>query len=225
MGFIQYGDLSNYIIAYCNLNGTNITNKKLQKLMYYCQAWSLALDNERLIDHEFEAWVHGAVLKNLYFKYAKFGYTNIWRDPAENLETKTEFLRKYSDEKVARIHQVLEAYSMFSADELEEINHAEYPWQKTREGLAANENSDRPITDSLMREYYGAKALEKGMKKVKNNVFNFSSARLKAAQKKLKEKEVFQVNEDNYKEYEAFILSSYNDTIEATKRSEYGQNL
>lgn len=43
MNFVDYNDLSDYIIAYCNSNSLEISNKKLQKLMYYCQAWSLAL--------------------------------------------------------------------------------------------------------------------------------------------------------------------------------------
>lgn len=225
MGFIDYEELAEYIIADCNSKGISITNKKLQKLMFYCQAWSLALDDKRLVDNEFEAWVHGAVLRPLYSKYAKHGYTNIEMDFATNEKKKATFLIDYPNKKVIRIQQVLETYAKYSADELEDINHSEYPWLKTREGLAANENSNRPITDSLIMEYYRANALEKGMKKVKNNMFNFSSARLKIAQKKLEEKEVFQVNKDNYKEYEAFILGSYNATLEGTERSEYGQNL
>lgn len=222
---VQCDDLANYIISYCHSNEMAITNKKLQKLMYYCQAWTLALDDERLIDHEFEAWVHGAVLRPLYFKYAEYGYTTIEMDSTDSVKTKAAFLVNYPEKKVIRIHQVLKKYAKYSGDELEDINHSEYPWLKTREGLAASVNSNRPIADSLMKEYYRANALEKGMKKVKNNMFNFSSAKLKAAQKKLEEKEVFQVNEDNYKEYEKFILGSYADTLETTKRSEYGQNL
>ena len=96
---------------------------------------------------------------------------------------------------------------------------------KTREGLKANEPCSRLIPDDLIKEYYGVKALERGMKKVKNKIFKFSSAGLKRAQEGLKNKKVFKVNEDNYKEYERFILDSYRATVETTKRSEYGKNL
>ena len=47
MDFMDYNDLSKYIIAYYNLYDLEISNKKLQKLMYYCQAWSLALIYKR----------------------------------------------------------------------------------------------------------------------------------------------------------------------------------
>lgn len=60
---------------------------------------------------------------------------------------------------------------------------------------------------------------------MKNNIFSFSSAGLKKAQENLKNKEVFKVNDDNYKEYEKFILDSYEATVETTTRSEYGKNL
>jgi hypothetical protein len=51
--------------------------------------------------------------------------------------------------------------------------------------------------------------VQRGMKKVEYKGFKFSSAGLKKAQENLKDKEVFKVNEDNYKGYERFILDSY----------------
>lgn len=59
------------------------------------------------------------------------------------------------------------------------------------------------------------------MKEVKDNIFKFSSTKLKKAQENLREKEVFKVNEENYKDYEKFILNSYEDTIDITERAEY----
>lgn len=59
------------------------------------------------------------------------------------------------------------------------------------------------------------------MKEVKDNIFKFSSTKLKKAQENLREKEVFKVNEENYKDYERFILNSYEDTIDITERAEY----
>jgi len=56
---------------------------------------------------------------------------------------------------------------------------------------------------------------------VKNNIFKFSPARLKKAQDNLRKKEVFKVNEENYEEYEKFILDSYEATLDFTERAEY----
>ena len=221
----RYSDLADYIIAYCNLNNIEISNKKLQKLVYYCQAWTLALKKERLIEHAFEAWVHGAVLRPLYFSYSRYGHNNIVMEHEFTALTVDRFSKSVTDEQLKMIHKVLSVYAHYSADELGGINHSEYPWLKTREGLRKNEHCNKPIPDDLIKEYYGVKALERGMKEVKNNIFNFSSAGLKKAQENLKSKEVFKINDENYKEYEKFILDSYEATVETTKRSEYGKNL
>ena len=34
---------------------------KLQKLLYYVEAWHVAFFNKMLFDDEFQAWVHGPV--------------------------------------------------------------------------------------------------------------------------------------------------------------------
>ncbi|WP_429820290.1 Panacea domain-containing protein [Ensifer sp. B1-9] len=39
---------------------------KLQKLVYYCQAWSLVWDDRPMFDDRIEAWANGPVCVNLY---------------------------------------------------------------------------------------------------------------------------------------------------------------
>ncbi|MCP4695510.1 MAG: DUF4065 domain-containing protein [Gammaproteobacteria bacterium] len=39
---------------------------KLQKLVYYSQAWSLVWDEEELFSEDFEAWANGPLLRSLY---------------------------------------------------------------------------------------------------------------------------------------------------------------
>ena len=43
---------------------------------------------------------------------------------------------------------------------------------------------------------------------MKKNIFKFSTEGLKKAQRRLKEKEVFKVDENSYIDYAAFILES-----------------
>lgn len=43
-----------------------MTTMKLEKLTYYCQAWSLAWDDVPLFDEEFEAWANGPVCPQLF---------------------------------------------------------------------------------------------------------------------------------------------------------------
>lgn len=78
---------------------------------------------------------------------------------------------------------------------------------------------------NLTGEYYGTKASEKGMKKVKKDKYVFSSAKLKKAQEELKQKEVFKVTDENAEEYKEFILGSHKDNSILAKRAEYAQTL
>ena len=40
---------------------------KLQKLVYYSQAWSLVWDEKQLFDEEIQAWANGPIIKDLLF--------------------------------------------------------------------------------------------------------------------------------------------------------------
>ena len=59
---IDHQKVADYIILFFRERGENITNLKLQKLLYYAQAWNLAINNKRLMDANFQAWIHGPVL-------------------------------------------------------------------------------------------------------------------------------------------------------------------
>lgn len=218
---MDFMELSDYIIAYCNSYNLSISNKKLQKLMYYCQAWNLALNDEELIEENFEAWRHGAVLRPLYFKYSEFGYNNIYLEDSLVNEVLNNGISNITDHSFNIINRVLNLYGSKTADELEKMNHFEAPWIEARGCLNDDEICKEVIDKNLMKEYYKSKALERGMKEVKDNTFKFSSTKLKKAQENLREKEVFKVNEENYKDYEKFILNSYEDTIDITERAEY----
>ena len=47
--------VANYILQKVG----STTTMKLEKLVYYCQAWSLAWDDKPLFDEDFEAWANG----------------------------------------------------------------------------------------------------------------------------------------------------------------------
>ena len=71
------GKYSIYDVADWFLSKSIMTHKKLQKLCYYAQAWSLALNDYKLVNTDFQAWIHGPVSYPLYEKFKKFGYEPI----------------------------------------------------------------------------------------------------------------------------------------------------
>lgn len=55
-------DVAKYILEKCS----SMTTMKLQKIVYYCQAWSLAWDDEPIFDEDFQAWANGPVCPELF---------------------------------------------------------------------------------------------------------------------------------------------------------------
>src|SRR5258708_4115865 len=67
-------DVANWFLAAMDRGaGDSITHLKLQKLVYYAQAWSLALRNKPLFDEDFVAWTHGPVVKSVWRRFKGYG--------------------------------------------------------------------------------------------------------------------------------------------------------
>lgn len=145
--------VAQYFIYLSNKDKKAITNKKLQKLVYYSQAWSLVLHNKKLFRDPIEAWVHGPAVRNLYIQYKKFGFNPI----TEEVDEKTIKIQT-KDKKL--LNEVWKVYGKFDSEYLEMLSHLEQPWQDARSGLQDHESSNNEITAEAMKGFYVAK-LEK----------------------------------------------------------------
>ncbi len=142
-------DIANWFLK--NING--ITNKKLQKLVYYAYSWFLVFNNEskedievRLFENKFEAWVHGAVHSELYHQYKHYGSAQI--DPYAGE------LADFSEDELDILNQVKDVYGDYNGNELESICHQESPWKNARAGLSDEMPSHNPILDKWIFECY-----------------------------------------------------------------------
>lgn len=135
-----------------------MSHKKIQKLVYYAYAWTLALLNDnstelynKLFDEKIEAWVHGAVIRDLYYKFSEYG----WKDIPQISEDQSVICKDMNNSDVKDIlNQVWQVYGKYSANELESINHKEKPWKNARIGLAPNESSSNTISNEDIFNYY-----------------------------------------------------------------------
>lgn len=141
-------DIAAYFTDLAKKTGSFVSNLKLQKLVFYAQAWHLAIYGKPLFQEDFQAWVHGPVIPELYQKYKAFGWQPISDEDTPDLPEAVEaFLREVADE-----------YFACDAYELEQMTHLEDPWKLAREGLMPDEPSERQIEKAWMQEYYGARA-------------------------------------------------------------------
>ena len=134
------------VAAYILEQRGSMTTMKLQKLVYYCQAWSLVWDDRPLFSETIEAWANGPVVRRLYDVHR--GQFTIDEIPG----------RSPIRDTVARdtIDAVLEAYGGYSAYQLSIMTHHEHPWLVARDGLPEWEPSDAVISHASMAEYYGS---------------------------------------------------------------------
>ena len=147
-------EVEDFFISLSNETGNLISNLKLQKLLYYAQAWHLAKFKKRLFDDSFQAWVHGPVLPGSYHDYKQFRWKPI---NVENLEESfhTSFMENLSDEQSEIMRDVVVEYFGENAYELELMTHKEYPWLMARNGMPIDEPSENVIEDQWMIDYYG----------------------------------------------------------------------
>ena len=140
-------DVAAYILHLSGESGElPITTWKLQKLVYYSQAWSLVWDDEPLFEEEIEAWANGPVCPALYNEHrGTFKISELSRGDFEELEI-------YQRET---IEVVIEHYGEKTAQYLSELTHQERPWKDARKGLEPGERGQRTITLESMAEYYG----------------------------------------------------------------------
>lgn len=131
------------------LSKESMTNKKLQKLTYYAEAWHQALIGGSLVnDSEFQAWVHGPVSPALYGAYKDHG----WNEISKMEEPIVTF-----DETTAELlDSVWDTYGDQDGNSLEALTHSEPPWRNARMGYADNENSKVPIDAEDMKKYYSS---------------------------------------------------------------------
>lgn len=148
--------VADYFLAFAQQCEEPITNLKLNKLVYYTQAWHLALFKEPLFDDEIQAWVHGPVLPVVYDTYKQFKWTPIIVDQLalEDIE------QQFSSDQQTLLADIVEVYFPETAYALEQLTHREDPWLAPREGLAPYEPSSSPITHDSMRWYYARKLTE-----------------------------------------------------------------
>ncbi|MBE9118381.1 DUF4065 domain-containing protein [Lusitaniella coriacea LEGE 07157] len=133
-------NVARYFIVRAYENGieAEMTNMKVQKLLYYAQSLHLALNDEPLFDEEIQAWRYGPVCPRAYRFYSKF--------EAQQLPIPTkESLQEISEQENRLLEEVWEYFGGYHAFQLSDMTHVEFPWKKARKGLPSEASSTEPV--------------------------------------------------------------------------------
>jgi uncharacterized phage-associated protein len=133
------------VAAYILEKKGEMTAWKLQKLVYYSQAWSLVWDERPLFAGRIEAWANGPVCPDLYKVHA--GKFMVKAVPGGDVEELDATARETID-------AVLDFYGDWHPQKLSDLTHAEAPWREARGDLPAGARCQNEITHAAMAEYY-----------------------------------------------------------------------
>lgn len=141
-----------------------IDQMKIQKLVFYAHAWSLALRDKPLFEDDVEAWPWGPVTRDTYLAFKDFG-----RAPIDQSHRATEVVIRNGtarvttppppcEEDMGIIRAVWESHKKLSGVQLSNATHASgEPWTIVSD-LYGGDLSDKPrIPNELIANVFKSK--------------------------------------------------------------------
>lgn len=138
------------VARYFLKNGGDITPMALQKLLYYAQSFYFAIFSESLFENDCQAWAHGPVYPEVYYKYKNYGF-----NPIENIfdDQESDF-NELTTREIQFFDMILTAFGCYSGKVLSKMTHNEKPWIITRGSLQPEDRSVTVIDKKLIRKYF-----------------------------------------------------------------------
>lgn len=135
-------DVCRHIINYSNEHDYGISNLKLQKVLYFIQAYFLTKkkDHTPCFYEKIEAWDFGPVVPEAYLEYKQYGSediptiksfimfdeNNVWNSKRVKFEDTT-----ISDDDKSLIDKVIDKFADYSATDLVSLTQKQSPWNDT----------------------------------------------------------------------------------------------
>ena len=139
-------DVANWFINQFDKNvGDVITHLKVQKLLYFSEAWSQALLDEELFSENIEAWAHGPVVREVFDQFKGSGWGP--------LSTTSEIV-EFDENTHGVLSEVLDTYGNVAAKTLEHLTHQDKPWIDARGTLSPEARCSNVITKKSIKKYF-----------------------------------------------------------------------
>lgn len=139
--------------AYEDKTDADMTNMKLQKLLYYAQSLHLALYDEPLFEEDIQAWRYGPVCPSAYDYYCNYASKQLPIPTYETLSSTSLAIKKLLEE-------VWRNFGMHSAYSLRDMTHEEIPWKIARGDLPREASSQEPLSLIEMKKLGKSKLAE-----------------------------------------------------------------
>ncbi len=137
--------LADYLIAESRERGELLTPLKLQKLIFYADAWHMALYDDEITPEKFQAWVHGPVALSHYHRFKELR----WHPIMEEVERPN-----LGDELRSHLDEIIDVFGSETATALEIMTHSEEPWLAARGDIPEDDPCNNYISKALTKRYY-----------------------------------------------------------------------
>ncbi len=118
-------EAANYLVYLMKGAVDDLSNMKLNKLLYYAQGQCLKQTGEPLFNDDIEAWQYGPLIKNVYQRYRSFGNEPI-------TECDDAAAKSIGKQVATLLLNTAREYGRFSAFELKDKTHEKNgPWDTT----------------------------------------------------------------------------------------------
>lgn len=144
-------DVADFFIQIANQSEDDqMTNLKLNKLLYYAQGVYLARTGRPLFDENIEAWTFGPVIPNIYRKYKVCGRNPI--ASSDDIVDRSHF----TSEELETLLDVMREFGQYTGTALVTMTHrAGTPWSDT------NSAGKTVINKNLIKAYFLAHPVPK----------------------------------------------------------------
>lgn len=124
-----------------------MTAMKLQKLVYYSQAWHIVWEDDILFPEQIQAWANGPVVVDLFKAHqGKFRLSEIDGASSDGL----------TESEKSTVDKVLGFYGDQSSQWLSDLTHMEDPWKFARIGVPNGASCQNEITPDSLSTYYSS---------------------------------------------------------------------
>ena len=132
-------DISKYIISYEHSKNREVSNLRLQKLLYFVQAKFLRETGKPCFLDTMEAWDFGPVVVSVYHEYKIYGGLDI---------TFSVQVPKIDSSSIMLLNNILDYVADYPTWQLVDITHEQKPW------IDARNNIDKTITVDAMKSFF-----------------------------------------------------------------------
>lgn len=141
-------DVANFFINLFGQDEDNdLTNMKINKLLYYAQGHSYERLNRALFNDAIEAWQNGPVVNGVYQNLKDYGKQPV-SFPIGSYNSDN-----YSDDEIELLLDIAREYGKYSAGKLRNMTHEQgTPWQTNYDG-----SFHKPIPSEEIAAYFEGK--------------------------------------------------------------------